>query len=202
MKKIIITLILAASSLFMAKAQDYKPEWQQVDTMTVTRMQAERRLAFVEKTNVIPMSFFIEAGGAGLSPLSFNFETRFARQLNGLGLRVGASFLGFGSTGIVTVPVQLTYLLGRRGNYFEIGAGATLFHGYSSLFRDRDYGPDSGKSKDTYTRLIGTTTFGYRYQPVKGGFMFRAGFAPFLHIEDGDVIFFPYMPYISLGYSF
>lgn len=201
MKKVIITVILALTSLCAAKAQEYIPEWQHVDTLTVVRTKAERRMSLVERTNIVPKAFFVEAGGAGLSLLSFNFETRFARSLNGLGLRVGASFLGLGSFGMATLPVQLTYLLGRRGSYFEMGAGATLFHGYSSFFRNKDYGRDS-EPKDSYTKLIGTTTFGFRYQPVKGGFMFRAGFSPFLHIEDGDVIFFPYMPYISLGYSF
>ena len=200
MKRIFITLILAASSLFIAKAQEYKPEWQQVDTMTVTRTKAERRLAFVERTDVVPKSIFVEAGGAGLSPLSFNFETRFARQLNGMGLRLGGSFMGIGKSGLVTVPVQLNYLLGRRGRYFEMGAGATLFHGYSSMFG----GLKNDGTKDTYTKLIGTLTFGYRYQPVKGGFMFRVGFAPFFTTSEDDegFIFMPYMPYLSLGYSF
>ncbi|MDO4771334.1 hypothetical protein [Porphyromonas sp.] len=195
MKRIIISLVLVVMSFFMAKAQEYKPEWQHVDTMTVVRTQGERRLVFVEKTNVVPKSFFIEAGGAGMSPLSFNFESRFARQLNGLGMRAGVSFIGFGDAGILTIPVQLNYLMGSRGKYFEIGGGATLFHGYSDWF-----GGDKG---DSYTKIIGTTTFGYRYQPVKGGFMFRAGFAPFFTFtEEGKFFFMPYMPYISLGYSF
>lgn len=203
MKRIFITLIiLAASTLFTAEAQEYKPEWQQVDTMTVVRTKAERRLAFVEKTDVVPKSIFVETGGAGLNFLSFNFETRFARQLNGLGLRVGVSFMGGDSSGVATLPAQLNYLLGNRGRYFEMGAGATLFHGYSDLFSSKRY--DGDNRKETYTKLIGTLTFGYRYQPVKGGFTFRAGFAPiFTTKEDGEgFIFIPYIPYLSLGYSF
>lgn len=198
MKRIIITLILVASSLFMAKAQEYKPEWQQVDTMTVVRTKAERYLAFVEKTDVVPKNFFVEAGGAGLSPLSFNFETRFARQLNGLGFRVGVSYFGLGSQGFATLPAQINYMLGSRGRYFEMGAGATLFYGYSGLFGGSD------SNKNSRTKLIGTLTFGYRYQPVKGGFTFRAGFTPVFTTDGGDggFVFIPYIPYISLGYSF
>ena len=102
----------------------------------------------------------------------------------------------------MTLPAQINYLWGSRGRYFEMGAGATFFHGYSGMFGGRSY--DGGDSKDSYTKLIGTLTFGYRYQPVKGGFMFRFGFAPFFttNEDDGSFIFMPYMPYLSLGYSF
>ncbi|MDO4771335.1 hypothetical protein [Porphyromonas sp.] len=198
MKRSFVSIILIVMSFFTAKAQEYKPEWQHVDTMTVVRTEGERHLKFVEKTDVVPKAFFVEAGGAGVSFLSFNFESRFAHQLNGLGARVGASFLSFSEERVFTLPVQLNYLLGSRGKYFEMGIGATLFYGYS----DPSSSLGGITDQKNYFNILGTTTFGYRYQPVKGGFMFRVGFSPlFLH-EEGEFIFVPYMPYLSFGYSF
>lgn len=201
MKRTITTLILLLSMAFVAKAQVPTHESRQADMMTVTSTKAERRLTSEEKTNVVPKSIFVEGLGLGLTPLSLNFETRFARRLNGWGLRVGGAYYGSGSSGIVTVPVQVNYLLGRKGRYFEMGAGTTFVRGHHNLY---DTGCARSYESDSFFELVGTLTFGFRYQPIKGGFMFRAGFSPILMIrgKDNDPIFIPYVPYLSLGYSF
>jgi hypothetical protein len=46
--------------------------------------------------------------------------------------------------------------------------------------------------------VLGTLNFGYRYQPVDGGFSFRAGVSPIITSDQ----FLPYWPYLSFGYSF
>lgn len=201
MKRVFIAFILSVSLCFMAKADGYKIEWQQVDTMTVTHREVEKRLTFTERTNVVPKSIFVEGGGPGVNPLSLNFEIRFARQVNGWGLRVGGSYYGSNSDNVVTIPIQVNYLLGRRGRYFEMGAGATFVRGAYNLYST---GCLRSHTNESFFELVGTSTFGFRYQPIKGGFMFRAGFSPILMIrgEDNKLIFIPHVPYLSLGYSF
>lgn len=132
---------------------------------------------------------FVELGGNGLI-VSFNYDTRLQNRPDGWGLRVGAGGLAAGNDfTFVSVPVQVNYLAGRNGNYFEVGAGITYSNG-------RFWGIDD-------SRLFGTTTFGYRHQPVNGGFLFRAGLTPIFTVNDNDGPFFiPYFAGISLGYAF
>src|SRR5687767_15330605 len=63
---------------------------------------------------------------------------------------------------------------------------STLFP-YTTLFR-------SGLFENTFGHLH----FGYRLQPAKGGFMFRAAIIPIF--GDGD--FIPYYAGVSFGYRF
>jgi hypothetical protein len=90
------------------------------------------------------------------------------------------------------VPLQLNYLLGKNDKYFEIGAGAT----YASFNSGSDFlGFKSTPSSSS--QLFGTMTFGYRYQPVDGGFNFRASFNPIIYSSN----FTPFFG-ISFGYTF
>lgn len=202
MKRIVIATFLAFCSSFVLQARgEYKSESQQLSASNAGGIKVERRSVSVDRTDVVPKSIFVEAAGLGLTPLSLNFETRFDRRLNGWGLRVGGSYYGSGSNGVVTVPIQVNYLLGRRGRYFEMGAGATFMRGHYSLY---DTGCVRRHRSGSDFNLAGTLTLGFRYQPVKGGFMFRVGFSPILTTkgEANKLIFVPYMPYLSLGYSF
>ena len=86
---------------------------------------------------------------------------------------------------MVFLPIGLNYLLGKDGrHYFEIGAGAT---------------PVFGNDGDgTFSNTFGHLLFGYRLQPIGGGFTFRAFLCPIF--GDGD--FIPYYVGISFGYKF
>jgi len=124
-------------------------------------------------------AFFVEGLGNGIT-FTFNYDTRIK---NRLGLRAGLGYIGDirDGDGVTSIPLMVNYLLGNDGNYFDIGLGVTLITG--DLF-------DSN--------VIMSLSFMYRKQPINGGFMWRAGFAPF--ISQG--IFIPYFPGVSLGYSF
>lgn len=129
-------------------------------------------------------ALYVEAGGPGL--ISFNYDTRFSPRNDGWGMRVGLGGFYVGGDGFMLVPVTFTQLLGNDGsNFFEYGAGAT-FVPFSS---DRGNTP------------FGTTTghlnFGYRYQPVKSGFVFRASINPVF----GRDFFWPFYGGISIGYK-
>ncbi len=92
-----------------------------------------------------------------------------------------------GGVSVTLVPVMLNYLSGKN-HKFELGAGPVF------IFASADFdelGSFSGSG------VGGTATFGYRYQPKKGGFNFRAGFTPIF----GDGGFFP-SGGISFGFGF
>jgi hypothetical protein len=137
-------------------------------------------------------SVFFEVLGAG-GTYSFNYDTRFQNTLNGLGGRVGVSYLAVDGNGLFTAPVMLNYLLGKNGKYFEMGLGATYVG-----FNANDRGQNDEVLFIDSDGFFGTMNFGYRKQPVDGGFMFRAGVTPIFNKNN----FIPYYGYISFGYSF
>jgi hypothetical protein len=135
-----------------------------------------------------PQAVFAELyGRAGI--FSVNYDRRFSKRLDGLGFTVGGGYLKIEDLNLVSVPVSLNYLLGKNGKYFEMGAGVSYF---SARITDIDNVSQHGHT------FVGTMTLGYRSQPIKGGFMFRAGINPFFFKD----VFFPYWPYVSFGYNF
>lgn len=137
-------------------------------------------------------SVYVELGGPGLA--SANFDMRLTNKEDGPGFRIGIGGLSIGSsysgggTRVLTLPFGLTWLLGKdQKNYFELGAGIT------PVFSKQNY-----NSKDEFTNTFGHLYFGYRLQPVKGGFLFRAGITPVF----GKGYFIPYYAGISFGYKF
>jgi hypothetical protein len=150
---------------------------------------------------------FFELLGPG-SVYSANYDTRFNKKQDGLGGRIGASFYADGETSFFTTPIVVNYLLGKNGKYFEVGAGITYYtfksDAYYTFFNNRgssSYDVDGvsyykGASRDN--GVLGNLNFGYRYQPIDGGFSFRAGVSPVFSTER----FIPYWPYVSFGYAF
>lgn len=131
-------------------------------------------------------SIYFELGGPGFA--SFNYDTRFSKKEDGLGARVGVSYFNIDGDGLGFFPFGLNYLLGKDNrNYFEIGAGATILTAKEEIFNN---------NKNTST--FGYLQFGYRLQPKKGGFLFRADITPVF----GNGFFIPYYAGISLGYKF
>ncbi len=135
-------------------------------------------------------SIFFEIGGPGLA--SVNFDTRFGPREDGLGGRVG--FGGFSVNVfdderdvLYFIPLGLNYLLGKdKKNYFEFGAGITPVI-YSGGGRD-----------ETFATTFGHLLFGYRLQPLNGGFSFRGFMSPVF----GQGGFLPLYGGISFGYKF
>ena len=134
-------------------------------------------------------NLFAELYGAGLT-LSFNYDTRFSNRRDGFGARVGIGFDASSSPLVTTLPFQVNYLLGKKDKFFEVGVGATHLSG------SHDDLPFSN-SDTNHPVTIGTFTFGYRYQPLKGGFTFRASFNPIFNSAN----FFPFGG-VSFGYTF
>lgn len=134
-------------------------------------------------------NIFVELGGPGLL-LSANYDTRFVNRHDGVGGRIGAGYVSISDNSLLTIPVQINYLLGKNNRYFELGIGATYIN---SKGDERDF-----LSLDNAKSTIGTMTFGYRYQPEDGGFNFRASLNPIFNSST----FFPLFGGVSVGYTF
>ncbi|KEO72441.1 hypothetical protein [Anditalea andensis] len=160
---------------------------------------------------VATQSVYVELGGAGL-PYSINYDFRFDRsKIDSWGLRAGAGGWAikdgnYSSTNILTIPVQVTRLLGKKKHYFEVGGGATFVryrHSYTPWGQ-------SGSTLETTNNwnfildmgetptIIGTLNLGYRRIPTDGGFTFRTNLTPIFN-HNG---FWPLWVGISFGYAF
>jgi len=144
---------------------------------------------------------FLEIFGNGLIA-SGNFDLRLKpNQNDGLGLRAGVgggSFLGYddqgnsANVGIVTFPLAVNYLVGKRRSSFESGIGITPM--YLTASGTIDNNVVSGKG-------FGVTGFlnaGYRYQPINNGLMFHLKWTPAFNSSGFSPVFFG----AGIGYSF
>jgi hypothetical protein len=139
---------------------------------------------------------FVELlGNGGL--YSINYERMLTDQL---GLRVGYAawnsplwFEGTTPDRYQTVPVTMSYLLGRGERKLELGGGITFGQGTS----DRS----SGTGRDFSFRTL-TAMVGYRSQPREGGYLFRVGATPFYSFDDGEEAYPDPGLFFSVGISF
>jgi len=127
---------------------------------------------------------YFELGGPGIA--SFNYDTRFKGQ-DGLGARIGVGGISSNGDAIVYIPIGLNCLLGKEGpHYFELGGGITPIIG------------DVDGEGVFQSNIFGHLVFGYRLQPINGGFSFRAFVCPVF----GNGNFVPYYAGLSFGYKF
>jgi hypothetical protein len=144
------------------------------------------------QTETAKNSIYLELlGNGGL--YSINYDRMFSENV---GARVGLSYLSefdiiFAKIeDLFIAPVTINYLVGERNSKLELGAGIVFISVKNSdIF---------GFTKAEHNSAIrGTATFGYRYQPKDGGFVFRAGFTPVF----GSQGFYP-SGGISFGFCF
>jgi hypothetical protein len=133
-------------------------------------------------------AFYFELGGNGIF-YSINYDRII---LPSLSARVGfASFtipLTSPAISTTTFPILLNYLVGSGNSRFELGAGIVFV-----AFSGGEF--DFIRASASTAALTGVV--GYRYQPVDGGLVFRAGFTPFIVGHAGIV-----SGGVSLGYAF
>lgn len=141
--------------------------------------------------NEIPQSIFVEGLGSGIF-YSFNFDTRFTPEPNGWGGRIGMGYISAEGDRIYTVPLVINYLLGRKKNFLELGAGVT----FVGLI-DRTNTNFSSNLVNVESGAVGTLSIGYR-RVSPSGFTFRAGLTPLI----GDLLEEYFWPQLSFGYSF
>ena len=166
-------------------------------TLSATNIKTKRDTVFITKTDTVFIApqkhtsnriLFLELGGPGLA-ISLNYDQRFSGGKEGWGYRVGMGYFGDGGNTVFTIPLQVNYLIGSNGKYFEFGGGTTFLN---------TTGDNTGKTFifDRITGFIGTATIGVRYEPEKS-LNFRLGFVP---IFSNDEII--YAGGFSVGYTF
>lgn len=129
---------------------------------------------------------FAELGGPGL--FTFNYDTRFSAGEAGWGGRLGIGYISIEGYNLLSIPVGVNYLMGKENKYFELGINGTLTTSKDNWFDEEGEG----------STVLGSLMFGYRKQPIDGGFSFRAGISPYF----GADFFYPFVPYLSFGYAF
>lgn len=181
--KATLTLKTAAVILFLLHTAIYiKPACAQVPTSAQKDSTQQKRA----------QSIYAELLGPGLL-LSINYDARFTKRRDGWGGRLGVGYLADRSSSLITIPLQLNYLIGQNTHFLELGLGAT----YINYNDDTDHDEAYFFSLDDLSVVFGTTTIGYRYQPVNSGFNFRGSINPLFNTHG----IYPFLG-ISFGYTF
>lgn len=123
--------------------------------------------------------------GNGLT-ISANYDVRFSSKIDSWGARAGVGYFGDGKEYLFSVPVLINRLIGKDGNYLELGLGGTFVTSNSNFLNIKD------------GAVTGMASIMYRRQPIDGGFMWKIGFTPF--ISGGGIT--PYWAGVALGYAF
>lgn len=152
-------------------------------------------------------NIFVEGLGAGLLG-SVNYDMRLQRgRMDGIGFRAGIGGANLNGTddygepahiGIITVPLEFNYLVGKKRSSFLAGIG--LLPIYASV-------QGNGTINTTGERAFidaegfgfaGYLSLGYRFQPLRNGFMFQINWNPLIS-KSG---FSPAWLGLSIGYGF
>jgi hypothetical protein len=137
-------------------------------------------------------------GNGGL--YSVNYERRFTERASfrgGLGHWTTEDWWSNAETTITSVPFGMSWLPGSGTRRLEVGGGL--------LVGRRGWKPSPGTTAENEGFASLTGVLGYRYQPVRSGWTFRAGFTPFFGFGDESAYpdrgFLPSLG-VSGGYSF
>jgi hypothetical protein len=155
-------------------------------------------------------SVFLELlGNGGLYSVNYDMRTERNRR-NGWGFKAGLSYFSLSATDnigtsnlkiqLLTAPITLNYLFGKRKGFFELGLGATPinFRLNGRTLSDTELNNYVFEQGNIYVNtLIGHAVIGYRHIPLKKGIMYRVSFTPF--ITTRPLTFFVGF---SVGYQF
>jgi hypothetical protein len=136
---------------------------------------------------------FFEFLGNGIFN-SLNYDTRFSNKTDGWGGKVGFGFAPVEGEPYFSFPIAVNYLFGRNGHYFEVGGGAN----YLVINSQNPDAKIGNLRMDEWEGWTGSVILGYRYHPVEGGLLFRAGVTPMFKKDE----FLPFWPQVSIGYAF
>ncbi len=161
---------------------------------------AQSETAPVAKHN---KAIFVEAFGNGIG-VSANLDMRFKKGVqDGFGFRAGVGGLHLGNSdadagpitsGLLTFPLSINYLIGENKSAFEAGVGITPIYARIDV-----YSPTKPKlANENGWGSSGFLNLGYRYQPLEKGFVFRATWAPGFNSTG----FHPSWLGLSVGYGF
>nr|MBC7614185.1 hypothetical protein [Pseudopedobacter sp.] len=147
-----------------------------------------------EKSGYIKTAFIELLGAGGIGSANIDVRLKKNRQ-DGFGLRAGfglgeyfAADLSSDQSGrYYSIPIGINYLLGKRRNSLELGTVFTPQFTFKKTLNDPKIA------------ALGFINFGYRFQPLKEGLVFRAGWQPFYSTRKG--LFSTFIG-TSIGYGF
>jgi len=135
----------------------------------------------------------------------FRYDMRLNRgRMDGLGFAVGlSSFNGVNTENnisnterVLSVPVELNYIFGKRRNGFVTGLGVLPTYNKDEVIRKSFDGSDIAlRDVDI---IGGYAVLGYRYTPLDNGFTFQLNLNPTI-LKDGS---FNTRMGVSIGYTF
>ena len=155
----------------------------QVDTIKLREINKQSRIV----TDRPPQAVYFQIGGSG-PILSANYDRRFGKKLNGAGFAAGIGYWRDFGINILSIPVSINYLLGRKTHYLGVAAGTTFVSAEVDWFDSED---------ETASGFIHHVNLGYRHQPASGGFFFRGGISPLFGGGDYATSF-----YQGFGHNF
>ncbi|MBD1365237.1 hypothetical protein IDJ77_15585 [Mucilaginibacter sp. ZT4R22] len=172
---------------------------QQASPVKITAQDSLKKDSLNKLLNQRAKSIYFEAFGPG-SLYSVNYDTRFRKSRKGIGARIGLTYVFIDNEKALAVPLLLNSLFGKKSSFFEVGVGVTFYYDfktdYTPFLNDPSL-PGSTKFKQYGSGVIWSVTYGYRYQPLKGGLNFRVGNSVIVKNEG-----LPFWPYIGVGYTF
>ncbi|HEX8333229.1 MAG TPA: hypothetical protein VF622_11430 [Segetibacter sp.] len=156
----------------------------------------------------LAQSFYLELLGAG-GVYSVNYDRRFTKgHRDGWGARAGFGYLnvsagdssiGYQNVNLLTIPVDVNYIFGKKKGALQLGVGLTYIssrsQGRSYTFNDLDIigGETYNYQSNGFAAFLNVS---YITRSLGNGFMFRAALTP--------VIYPVILPSIGLsfGYNF
>ncbi len=155
-----------------------------------------------EPSGTYKKAIFIEGFGQGLQA-SLNYDMRLKKgEQDGIGIRLGIGGIFAGSSdagagpvaeGVVAFPFGLNYLIGQSRSALEAGLGLLPLYSKADLFSPTRPKIVVNNGWDVSSYL----NFGYRFQPVNNGLLFRNGWTPVIN-SSGFISRFG----ISAGFGF
>ncbi len=180
MKSLKLLIILLLCCPFILSAQYELPEKRQTSVFIEFLGNGVLSSANVEimanKGTTSGWAFRVGIGGAGIDGYSVEGE-RF-------------------SAGLITLPLQATYIVGERRSAFEAGFGLTPLYVNANVDGDFGNGRESIGGRGFGT--LGFLNMGYRLKPLKNGFLLKINWTPAI----SNTGFYPSWFGLSLGYSF
>lgn len=174
-----------------------------------TAVQAQEKSDTSRNKNV-----FVELLGSGATIVSANFDMRLNKgRSDGLGMRVGLGggsikndyLIGEGSvtTKLITVPLEVNYILGERRFAFELGLAIT----YVSISEDSNFEILDYYSEEFETGnvVVSYIPVGFRLKPDKNGFMLKLNIGPMWNFSSPNLFAeedFLLWGGLAVGYSF
>lgn len=215
----IILLMMAIAVILPVYSDDEtpaEPSGMQI-AVNVDSIEAARN-----STPSLCRTMSVEFYGASLSPVCFNFDSRF-RPGSVFGYRVGLAFTNGSRTndfGVhildfkgVSFPLEVNAIMGKRKSKFELGIGIVpsilnrVENGWEYNYKENEDGYwefeviEKFHKHGTHLNILGYMNIGYRYQRQSGFFM-RVGFS-FLMGDNScsPIDGLTCAPYIAFGYT-